>query len=226
MLHPPQNLKAIFFDLDNVLVFSEVMHFQAWQIVIQALGINPALLDFQSLIGISDSQQAVILKDLFNLKQDPTEIWKMKRQAFFKLIPNGLDAPKGREIFLKNISSRYITAVVSSSGRQVIQEILQSENIVSYFKFIIGHEDCIRHKPDPLPYLHALEKAQIQPHEALVIEDSVSGIMAALNAFIPVIGIFKDQTPDQLLENVRYFNGFDEIDVWFHEQQAPTRKVI
>ncbi|MBS0287239.1 MAG: HAD family phosphatase [Proteobacteria bacterium] len=210
---PPQNLKAIFFDLDNVLVYSEVMHFKAWQLVVEKYGINPALLNFQSLIGIADSTQAVILKEQYNLKDDAHTIWLLKRQIFTQLIPEGFTYPHGRENFL-NTASNYITAVVSSSGKQVVRDILQAEKIETYFDFIIAHEDCSKHKPDPLPYLLALEKAQVAPEQALVIEDSPSGIRAALAANIPVIGVFKDQTQDQLINTVSYFNTFSEINDW------------
>ncbi len=220
MLLPTQDLKAILFDLDNVLVFSEVMHFNSWKMVMEQVGVNPELLDFQSLIGVSDSQQAVILQNRFSINVDPTDIWKMKRKAFFTLIPNGFESPHGREPFLTWVSENFISAVVSSSGNQVIKEVLEADKIAHHFDFIIGHEDCIRHKPDPLPYLLALEKCNLKSHQALVIEDSPSGITAALEAEIPVVGIFKDQTPDQLIPNVKYFNSFSEIHVWLNEQHS------
>ncbi|MBI2791018.1 MAG: HAD family phosphatase [Gammaproteobacteria bacterium] len=215
MHYPAKEAKAVFFDLDNVLVFSEVMHFQSWQIVMQQVGRDPSQLDFQSLIGISDSRQACILKEKFSIALDAVQIWEMKRKAFFELIAQGFTAPMGRNHFLDKISNTYITAVVSSSGREVIKQVLEAENISSHFEFIIGHEDCIEHKPNPMPYLLALEKTNLLPHEALIIEDSYAGIKAAKNANIPVIGIFKDQTPDQLFDDVIYFHSFDEVSNWF-----------
>ncbi len=220
MFQPIQDLKAVFFDLDNVLVFSEAMHFHSWKMVMEQVGIDPEVLDFQSLIGVSDSQQAVILQNRFSINLDPTDIWQMKRKAFFELIPNGFESADGREPFLKWVSQNFKSAVVSSSGCEVIKEVLKADNISHYFNFIVGHEDCIRHKPDPLPYLLALEKANVKAHQALVIEDSPSGIRAALEANIPVVGIFKDQTPDQLIANVKYFHSFSEVHVWLNEQHS------
>jgi beta-phosphoglucomutase-like phosphatase (HAD superfamily) len=218
MYYPAKEAKAVFFDLDNVLVFSEVMHFQSWQIVMQQVDRDPNQLDFQSLIGISDSKQACILKEQFNIALDAVHIWEMKRKAFFELIAQGFTAPIGRNNFLDKISSTHITAVVSSSGREVIKQVLEAENINSFFQFVIGHEDCSEHKPSPIPYLLALEKTNLQPHEALVVEDSYAGILAAKNANIPVIGIFKDQSPDQLFDDVIYFHSFDEVNNWFYQQ--------
>ncbi len=223
MQQPPQELRAILFDLDNVLVFSEEVHFRAWQMVMVQLGVSPLLLHFQSLIGIDDLTQSRILKEQFNIEEEVATIWQMKREAFFTLIPQGFSAPHGRDLFLQK-ATHFTRAVVSSSGQEVIKAVLKSENITDKFDFIIGHEDCASHKPNPEPYLLALEKANLKPHQALVIEDSPSGITAALRAHIPVVGIFKDQQPQDLIENVRYFKTFSEVQDWLFQthQQHKT----
>lgn len=220
MSYKVNQLKAVFFDLDNVLVFSEQMHFEAWQQVMQQLEKNPDDLEFEKMIGIVDSRQAVIIQEQFAIPLTAHAIWEMKRNAFFKLIPQGFAAPLGRNAFLEKISSTYFTGVVSSSGVEVIEQILAAENIRSHFQFIIGHENCANHKPNPLPYLMALEKAGCAPHEALIIEDSPAGIQAAKNANIPVIGIFKDQTPEQLFTDVRYFDTFTEVSAWLDQTMS------
>lgn len=218
MSHSVRKLKAIFFDLDNVLVFSERMHFAAWRHVMQQLGKNPDDLVFEKMIGIVDSRQSVMIQEQFAIPLTAHAIWEMKRKAFFTLIPQGFTFPAGRDAFLEKISRSHFTGVVSSSGVEVIEQILAAENIRSYFQFIIGHENCANHKPHPLPYLMALEKAGCQPHEALIIEDSPAGIQAAKNANIPVIGILKDQTPEQLFQDVQYFDSFTQVSTWLDKQ--------
>jgi len=205
------NLKAVFFDLDDVLVFSETTHTKAWQMSLPKFGINPNEIDFQSLVGISDMQQAIRFKEQFALKEDPKLLFELKRNTFFELSKMGFKSPLGRNSFLERLSQSVIVGVVSSSVQKVINQVLSLEEISSFFHFIIGYEDCERHKPDPLPYQNALARAGIKPHEALVIEDSVSGIRAAQSALIPVVGILKDQRPDQILKEVKYFSHFSEI---------------
>lgn len=209
-----QNLKAIFFDLDNVLVFSEVLHFKAWQSVLEQCGYTLTEAHFQEMIGKSDGLQAREFEENFKLKQTAESLWHAKQQTFFENIKEGFGSPLGRNAFIQKYAKLSTVGVVSSSSKRIINEILNHEKISSLFEFVIAYEDCARHKPDPLPYQHALEKAKIAPHQALVIEDSLSGILAAQNAGIPVVGILKDQTPDQIVKNVKYFNDFNEIDLW------------
>jgi beta-phosphoglucomutase len=214
MLPSLPDLKAIFFDLDNVLVFSEVLHFKSWQKVIQQYGISPNAIHFESMIGISDLAQAKQLIKEFSIDEDTNTLWELKRTTFLELSTQGFESPSGRDSFLERISPSYIVGLVSSSGQKVINSVLKLEKISHYFDFIIGHEDCLRHKPDPLPYQQALAQANVEPHQALVIEDSVSGIKAALGASVPVIGLLKDQTPDQILKEIKYFTNFNDIDRW------------
>ena len=205
------HLKAIFFDLDDVLVFSERAHNQAWQIAFSNLGIDVSHIDFQSIVGISDTKQAHLLNESLDLKLDPESLYEAKKEAFLTLTQSGFESAQGRDEILKKVSKNYVIGVVSSSRNPVIQKVLDLEKITSFFNFIIGFEDCARHKPDPLPYQQALQKVGIEPHEALVIEDSVSGVTAALNASIPVIGLFRDQQPHQIIQQVPYFNHFNDI---------------
>ena len=211
MAYSPSHLKAVFFDMDNVLVFSESTHDKAWRQVISAFNRDPNLIDYQSIIGTCDMQLANEFIEQFQLDATPESLWDLKYKAYLDLIHAGFEAPTGRDAFVETMSNRYVTGVVSSSSQTAIHQILHNEHIHHHFDFIISHEDCIRHKPDPLPYQQALALAQVEPHEALVIEDSVAGVTAALNAAIPVLGIFKDQSPEQLIKGVPYFNSFDEI---------------
>jgi beta-phosphoglucomutase-like phosphatase (HAD superfamily) len=47
---------------------------------------------------------------------------------------------------------------------------------------VINIEDCKRSKPDPDPYLRALDRFRITHYDALAIEDSSRGLASALSA--------------------------------------------
>ena len=214
MIGTTNALKAIFFDLDNVLVFSEVMHFKAWQQVLSHYGVDPNRIDFHSTIGFSDFVQAQQFTEKFSLAVDATALWEFKRNTFLEMSQSGFEFPLGRNELLEDLSSRFTLAVVSSSGRKIVDQVLKNEKIISYFDFIIGFEDCDKHKPSPTPYLNALVKANVSANEALVIEDSTAGITSAQKAAIPVIGILKDQSAEQIFQDVKYFKTFSEVHQW------------
>ncbi len=205
------HLKAVFFDLDDVLVFSERVHNNAWRMCLPTFGINPETIDFASFTGISDMQQAKRFVAEFKIQEKAETLWEHKRKTFIDMTKMGFESAMGRNALLERLSKTYQVGVVSSSPISVINAVLNLEKIASFFHFVIGFEDCEKHKPDPTPYQHALSRAGVTPNEALVIEDSVTGITAAKNAAIPVIGLLKDQRPEQILKDVNYFNDFAEI---------------
>ncbi len=213
------DLKAIFFDLDNVLVFSEMLHFKAWQATVPQFGISPDDLQYQVMAGRSDGFQAKEIVKKYDLTISPNDLGKIKTTHFLQLATQeGFLSPPGRESFLKKSAQNYTVGLVSSSFNQVINHVIKNEKIASFFDFTIGYEDCPVHKPDPFPYLAALKKANVEPGQALVIEDSFSGVTAALKANIPVVGILQDQTADQLIQGVPYFQSFTEIDAWLAQR--------
>jgi beta-phosphoglucomutase len=204
-------LKAIFLDLDDVLVFSETAHTQAWEITLTEFGIDPSQIDFQGMVGISDYNQAAHFKQAYNIKNEVSVICELKRDTFLALTKEGFESAAGRNRFLETAAMNHVLAVVSSSPRRVIERVLSIEKIAHHFKFIIAHEDCQKHKPDPMPYQKALERAKVDASEAVVVEDSMSGITAAKQASIPVVGLFKNQRSDQILEGTSYYPNFTEI---------------
>lgn len=182
-------LKAVFFDMDGVLVCSEKTHFQAWKELMTSFEVELPDTQFFFYVGGTDIFLAIELTKIHGLLIDPKELCKRKRDVFLAMIGQGFAVPKGRNEFLEEIHGRFQLAVVSSASRREIDAILTIENISHYFDFIIGNEDTARHKPDPLPYITALQKSALTKKEALVIEDSHPGISAAILAGLNVLGI-------------------------------------
>ena len=57
------------------------------------------------------------------------------------------------------------------------------------FEFIIDGDDVARSKPDPEGYLLAMERLGVEPHEVLILEDSVPGTAAGLAAGAAVLAV-------------------------------------
>ena len=70
-------------------------------------------------------------------------------------------------------------ALVTSSERVVTDELLRMGNVRDYFSLVITRDDVPKHKPDPLPYLKALELTGHDATEVMIFEDSEVGIEAA-----------------------------------------------
>lgn len=63
---------------------------------------------------------------------------------------------------------------------------------------MMASEDVKKHKPDPEVYLTTAQNLGVTPSQCVVFEDSFSGISAALNADMKVVGVLSSHTKDEL----------------------------
>lgn len=195
--------------MDGVLVFSEPMHYQAWLVVLRNLNLSATVLSPADIIGIDDTTVANQVRSENQLDISCDELVVFKQQAFIDKIPSGFPVPAGRNEFLDYFSDQVEMAVVSSSGREEVQNILKSEAIMDYFSFYHGGEDSDKHKPDPQPYLRALTRLGKQSSQTLIIEDSEAGVKSALASGCSVFTMNSPEVSAQY--KVRNFNDYHEM---------------
>lgn len=79
-------------------------------------------------------------------------------------------------------------AVASSSCKAHIDNILSICGIKEEFDLIVSGENFQRSKPDPTIYRYTLEQLGVRAENAVAVEDSFYGMVAAKEAGITVIG--------------------------------------
>ncbi len=77
--------------------------------------------------------------------------------------------------------------IVTSNGRARVTRWLEAKGLADRCAVIVGAEDEVEGKPSPAPYLLALSKLGIGPDDAVAVEDSASGTLAALRAGLATI---------------------------------------
>jgi HAD superfamily hydrolase (TIGR01509 family) len=94
---------------------------------------------------------------------------------------------------LGRLAERHSLAVVTSSASSRLDACLEATELEVLFpeERRFSAESSLpapASKPDPAIYVHAMERLGAQPREALAIEDSVPGAMAAVRAGCPTVG--------------------------------------
>ena len=90
-------------------------------------------------------------------------------------------------------------AIASSSGRRWIVEHLERRGHAHRFPVVACFDDVGVHKPAPDAYLHACSMLEVDPHEALAVEDSLNGIRAAKAA-----GMFAIAVPTAMTQHLDF----------------------
>ncbi|MCO0861360.1 HAD family hydrolase [Staphylococcus pasteuri] len=106
---------------------------------------------------------------------------------------------------MEYLKQRHIPmAIATSSHREDILPTFHKLGLDKYIEVIVGREDVENVKPNPEPYLTAVQQLNYNPTNCLAIEDSVNGATAANSAGLDVIVNTNVMTEEQDFSTVNY----------------------
>lgn len=183
---------ALLLDLDGTLVDSEPCHFRAHRIFLAGQGVGVTEEDLVGNIGKGDETFYAELAARCGRRDVDVAAWvAAKTDVLIGLYArDGLPTRTGASALLDAAGrARVPAAVVTSSERRLATAALAASGAGARLPLRICREDTPRHKPDPAPYRLAAQRLGVAPAACLVVEDSPSGIRAALAAGMTVIAI-------------------------------------
>lgn len=171
--------QAIFWDNDGVLVNTEHLYFQATQQVLASVGIDLDAATYHDFF-LKQSLGAWHLAAARGMPQRRLAALRAARNALYSRLLQEADiAMDGVAPVLQNLAQRFAMGVVTTSHREHFEIIHRRTAFLTFFDFVLVREDYGQSKPDPEPYLKALQMAACAPASCLVIEDSERGLTAA-----------------------------------------------
>jgi HAD superfamily hydrolase (TIGR01509 family) len=124
----------------------------------------------------------------------------LKQQLYIEKYLPRLSLRPGVARLIREAQERGVRlAIVSTSHEAQIKALLRARlsDVASEFSPILGKESGTKTLRDSTLYERCIRQLRIAPHNALVIEDSASGMNAALKAGLPVAVIYNDYTVDE-----------------------------
>ena len=131
------------------------------------------------------SESALWKNKMEDEKEADTAIfWRKKQLRCLEVYQQKLEAIPGVEDVIKQLKEKKIPICVASNGKHEKMAItLAKAGLKEYFeKAIFSFEEVKQGKPAPDLFLHAAKTMGVSPENTVVIEDSLSGIKAALAA--------------------------------------------
>ncbi len=193
-------LSALLFDLDGTLVNTDPVHFVIWQKMLREYGMEIDETFYQAQIsgGLNPEILGRILPQL-----SPEEIQEFaeKKEAIFREIATSLEPLPGvMEALNWGRKHKLKLGLVTNAPRANAEFMLQTLKLRDAFDLIVLAEEEAAAKPDPTPYLVALERLGVTADTAITFEDSPSGIRASVAAGIKTVGIASTHDPDKLMD--------------------------
>ena len=176
----------IIFDCDGVLVDSEVLSCRCLTDVLARYGIVLTL-DQALDLFLGRSTSAVLEHYAALGRSIPDDFLSELKRRVRETFQVSLKPIPGVDAVLTALSTP--RCVASSSGLDRVSFSLALTGLASFFgDQLYTSEMVARGKPAPDLFLYAADKMQAKPGRTLVIEDSVSGVMAAKAAGMTVWG--------------------------------------
>ena len=198
-------IRAMIFDLDGTLVQTERL--KALSYARAAVELCPHAIDeadvmeaFKDVVGLSRREVAQALMARFGLEERararmmefgvraPWQAFVQVRLRYYERLladPETLRANQWpHNVALLQEARRAFCKVglATMSNCAQARRVLEILNLTNAFDFVATHDDVKHGKPDPEIYLLVAQVLDVPPDECLVIEDSPSGVKAALAA--------------------------------------------
>ncbi len=207
-----KNINTVIFDMDGVVVDGMPYHIKSWKEALSAIDMSVSDLEIYLMEGMTGRETMEIFVKRSNISiSDETadRIIKLKRKIFNDIFTVTLI--KGIKNFLLELKDRqYNLALVTGTRLEVVKKVLQVglENI---FEVIVTGEMVNKGKPNPEPYLKAVDELKATKEDCIVIENAPAGITSAKGAGLTCFAVQTSLSEKYLQDADKIFKNIDDV---------------
>lgn len=204
---------AVIFDMDGVICHTNPYHSMAFREFFSKRNLAPTDAEFaEHMFGKSNSY---ILSHFLRRKVEGRELLEMeneKESLFRELYGPNISPIAGITKFIDDLKENDVKIGVATSAPYANFELILSKVLIGKeLGSVLTSEDVEKHKPDPEIYLKSAKNLGIDPENCIVFEDSYSGVSAALNAGMRVVGVLSSHTQEELPPCNMYIENYNEM---------------
>ncbi|OHB36314.1 MAG: hypothetical protein A2Y08_00890 [Planctomycetes bacterium GWA2_40_7] len=207
-----KNINTVIFDMDGVIVDGMPYHIQSWKEALSTIDMPVSDLEIYLLEGMTGRETMEIFASKSNrsLSDETVEnVIRLKRKIFNDIFTVTL--MKGVKDFLFELKDRrYNLALVTGTRLEVVKKVLQM-GLNDIFKVIVTGERVNKGKPDPEPYLKAVDELGARKEDCIVIENAPAGITSAKNAGLTCFAVQTSLPEEYLKDADKIFQDIDGV---------------
>src|SRR3989338_1962653 len=207
-----KNINTVIFDMDGVIVDGMPYHIQSWKEALSTIDMPVSDMEIYLLEGMTGRETMEIFASKSNrsLSDETVEnVIRLKRKIFNDIFTVTL--MKGVKDFLFELKDRrYNLALVTGTRLEVVKKVLQM-GLNDIFKVIVTGERVNKGKPDPEPYLKAVDELGARKEDCIVIENAPAGITSAKNAGLTCFAVQTSLPEEYLKDADKIFQDIDGV---------------
>lgn len=198
------SFRAALIDMDGTLYDSMKNHTAAWHRMMSELGIVVDRDRFYLFEGMTGRQTInTLFTEFLGRQATDSEVEELyhRKTVYFNELPQPVPMP-GAGSFLSSLRDAGIERVlVTGSGqRSLIDRLNRDYPGIFSEAMMITSRDVVHGKPDPEPYLRAMERAGVSAAEAVVVENAPLGVEAGAASGAFTVGLTTGPIPAAELE--------------------------
>lgn len=198
------SIRALIFDFDGLILDTESSCFAAWQSLFAEHGQTYTLEDYLVIVGTTNAARdpIALLRERTGRDHDRdalrSRLSELERSCNHALAP----LPGVVDLIDQARALGMRVGVASSSSRGWVEGHLRAQKLFDRFDTLVNRSEILRPKPEPDIYLEALRQLGVAADEALAIEDSYNGSLAAKRAGIRCLAVPNTITRTQTFAHV------------------------
>lgn len=184
-------VSGIIFDMDGVLIDSEIQSNEGWLWAAGQLGVDMPMWLIDSFKGAPVELCCKFFDDYYKGVIDYWEAKELRTQHVYKIRETeGIPVKKGvKDVFEYIRNNGLKCAVATSTRRESAEKTLHEIGVWDYLDAVVYGDEVEHGKPEPDIFLRAAKAIGVNPSEAVVVEDSINGIKAGYAADMRVVHI-------------------------------------
>lgn len=210
----PEDLDAVILDMDGVVIDGMPYHQRAWKEAFATVGIEVTDTDIFLKEGMDQVETVVLLsgeKGVSLNSQEMNKVINLKNRILNSIFKTRL-IPGSTEFLSRLKGLGFRLALVTGTEPDVVERVLSEEPALKgIFDVVVTAETVKRKKPDPEPYLKAVELLGTAKGRCLVIENSPAGIASAKRAGLTCLALTTSLPENYLKEADCIFRSLEDV---------------
>ena len=188
-------IEALIFDFDGLILDTEWPDFRSWQQTYQAYGCALSRDEWARWIGtIGIFDPYAHLDELAGRPLDRAAVRAQRRARLDALMEEQSILPGVAELIEAARARDLKLGLASSSPRAWVSRFLGPLGLGEAFRTVQCGDDVGATKPDPAAYLAALDALDVAASQAIALEDSPNGVLAAKRAGLYCVAVPNSMT--------------------------------
>lgn len=205
-------MRAIIFDLDGVIAYTEELHKKAFEMAFAGYRTNMERFDWDK--DFAGKGHRYIVNAVFGDKPDNDRLIN-KWVYYYQRIAHHATPVPGVLDFIDAQRAKNTPMIIATGSARLSANVVLCA--LGLGLPLVSMEDIEHPKPDPEIFLLAAQRLDVAPADCTVFEDSFHGIVAAKRADMLAIGLTTIHTPKELLQS-----GADSVITDFTDEMLWT----